>query len=369
MDVGRPNRCPKQHELVRQRVHWKHEQGPEVRDGLQDPVQGVEGEPSKRGERVLLVVLVVDVMQLVVTQPEIVKQPVVPVDPKLHEEHVEEEGREVGRVAVLVHPDVRQSPPALHDVLAQRRQEAVHRQGPEAHLHLLRHVTELWRVRLGEEGVAVDAVDVVRPGHPETQVDQVGEHEAPEPGPRHQGPRVQLDRLLQALGKEAERQPVLPLGLLLQQVPLQAPVVHLGEIVHALPHVLLLPVPQPVCQGHAHLGRIRAPPRRARPRLEVPQLPLPRPVPVDHHLSDDEARQGETQRLARRRPDRFLRHLLPTREFPTHNPRNATQTHTKTSSSQVLTRSPSRPPKTPHESPNLRHHTRARARATQSLNL
>mmetsp|Transcript_40805 Transcript_40805/g.86831 ORF Transcript_40805/g.86831 Transcript_40805/m.86831 type:complete len:313 (+) Transcript_40805:88-1026(+) len=230
VNVRRPDRRREEHHLVRQRVHRDHEERPKVRHGLQNSVQRMKGQACKWRQSVLLVVLVVDVMQLVVTQPEIVKQPVVPVDPKLHEEHVEEEGREVGRVAVLVHPDVRQSPPALHDVLAQRRQEAVHRQGPEAHLHLLRHVTELWRVRLGEEGVAVDAVDVVRPGHPETQVDQVGEHEAPEPGPRHQGPRVQLDRLLQALGKEAERQPVLPLGLLLQQVLLERLVVQCAVV-------------------------------------------------------------------------------------------------------------------------------------------
>jgi len=64
VDVGGPHAREKQQDLVREEVHRAEEQGQGVGHGLQHAVQRVEGQPSKGGHRVLLVVLVVLGMQV-----------------------------------------------------------------------------------------------------------------------------------------------------------------------------------------------------------------------------------------------------------------------------------------------------------------
>mmetsp|Transcript_3899 Transcript_3899/g.9483 ORF Transcript_3899/g.9483 Transcript_3899/m.9483 type:complete len:251 (+) Transcript_3899:39-791(+) len=171
VNVRRPDRRREEHHLVRQRVHRDHEERPKVRHGLQNSVQRMKGQACKWRQCVLLVVLVVDVVQLVVPYPQVVKQPVVPVDAELDERHVGEEEAQVLWPGVLVHTNVGQSPAPLHDVFAQRRQKAVEGQGAEGDLHLLEDVARRRHVPLGEELEPVDGVDVVGPGDSETEVD------------------------------------------------------------------------------------------------------------------------------------------------------------------------------------------------------
>ena len=64
VDVGGPDCGCKQQQLEGECVGGYKKEGPEVGYGLQDAVNGVEGQPGEWGQRVLLVVGVVDVVQL-----------------------------------------------------------------------------------------------------------------------------------------------------------------------------------------------------------------------------------------------------------------------------------------------------------------
>lgn len=64
VDVGRPEGCGEEEQLVGEEVHGHDKEREGVGDGLQDAVEGVECEASKRRHRVLLVVLVMRGMQV-----------------------------------------------------------------------------------------------------------------------------------------------------------------------------------------------------------------------------------------------------------------------------------------------------------------
>lgn len=67
MDIVGPHSCAKQHDLLSQGVHGSEEQHKRVRNRLENPIYRVERQPRKGGERMLLVVLVVDVVKPPVT--------------------------------------------------------------------------------------------------------------------------------------------------------------------------------------------------------------------------------------------------------------------------------------------------------------
>lgn len=73
VDVSCPDCGCKKQELESECVGGHKEEGPEVGYGLQDAVDGVEGQPGKWGQRVLLVVDMVDVVQVPVPMGEHVR--------------------------------------------------------------------------------------------------------------------------------------------------------------------------------------------------------------------------------------------------------------------------------------------------------
>eukprot|EP00983_Pelagomonas_calceolata_P075971 1153229-Pelagomonas_calceolata.AAC.2 len=64
MNVGGPHASEEQQDLVREEVHRAEEQGEGVWHSLQNAVHRVEGEAGKGGQRVLLVVLVMLIVEV-----------------------------------------------------------------------------------------------------------------------------------------------------------------------------------------------------------------------------------------------------------------------------------------------------------------
>ena len=76
VDIGGPEGGQEKGDLVGERMAWHVEECPDVWNRLQDAVPCVERQARKRGERVLLVVDVMRMMQQLVQGLNVMQQPV-----------------------------------------------------------------------------------------------------------------------------------------------------------------------------------------------------------------------------------------------------------------------------------------------------
>ena len=94
-------RCPhsssKQKQLMRQEMHRNVEQGPCIRQSLQNAIDRMESKACKWTQCVLFVVFVVNVMEEIVPRLDIVEKTMLPVDKELYAGHVESEIKDVTR--------------------------------------------------------------------------------------------------------------------------------------------------------------------------------------------------------------------------------------------------------------------------------
>mmetsp|Transcript_80583 Transcript_80583/g.163939 ORF Transcript_80583/g.163939 Transcript_80583/m.163939 type:complete len:287 (+) Transcript_80583:219-1079(+) len=182
MDICRPHAGREQQDLVCQEVHGAVEQRPDIRDGLQDAINGMESEARKWRERVLLVVLVVVVVQVLVRPLDLMETAVHPVDAKLHRCHVQEEVDDVHRQPNIVDARIRHRPALLRCQLGRHGQERVQGDCLVRHLDLLPHILECRDASGLKEHVAKAVVGVVRPDGTHAKVDGTAQDPAAQPG-------------------------------------------------------------------------------------------------------------------------------------------------------------------------------------------
>jgi len=124
---------------MREVVARHKEERPDVGHRLQQSVDGVEGQAGEGRQRVLLVVDVVHPVQAVVGPAHLVQLAVLPVHAELDAQHVQRHVAAVQRQAHRRQPAVAARVARQDEVLAQRRQQRVHRNGLARHRNLRAH--------------------------------------------------------------------------------------------------------------------------------------------------------------------------------------------------------------------------------------
>mmetsp|Transcript_14895 Transcript_14895/g.32295 ORF Transcript_14895/g.32295 Transcript_14895/m.32295 type:complete len:258 (-) Transcript_14895:351-1124(-) len=181
VNVGGPDPREEEHDLMGKEVHGAVEEGPRVGDGLQNAVDGVEGQARKGGQRVLLIVLVVVVVQVAVGPLDVMEAAVHPVHTKLDRQHVEHEVQGVHRQPDVLDSRVCHGPALLCCHLSECRQQGVEGHGPVGHLDLLPNVLSCWDVAWLEKHVPKAVVRVVAPEPPNSKINRSAEYPAAEP--------------------------------------------------------------------------------------------------------------------------------------------------------------------------------------------
>jgi hypothetical protein len=95
MNASRPDTREEEKEHVSEVVHRDEEESHDIGRSLEHSIKGVKGDRSPRGERLVLVVFVMESVNIFVQELVCVQCPMHPVDPNLKENNIEKEIKEI----------------------------------------------------------------------------------------------------------------------------------------------------------------------------------------------------------------------------------------------------------------------------------
>lgn len=139
VNICRPNRRCKQQQLMRQEMHGNKEECPGIRNSLKNTIQRMKRQSSKRRQRMLLVINVVNMMQVFISWANIMQQPMLPVDKKLNTGHVQCKVQEILSHTHIIYPRITHRPALLYNIFRTCRKQRIQRHCHKCHLHLFNH--------------------------------------------------------------------------------------------------------------------------------------------------------------------------------------------------------------------------------------